>query len=113
MINTWLAWPSGASPRLAAGLLVAALVWHLARGAHARLIASLQRRVAHKLGGAGWTNLGAPGAPSYEAACEALASSICDSTMKVDGPILSVGCGSTGKELTWLAERVPRRVPGR
>ena len=89
MINTWLAWPS-ASPRLAAGGFLLVIVWHLARGAHSRLIAALQRRVAHKLGGAGWTNLGAPGAPSYEAACEALASSICDPTMKVDGPILSL-----------------------
>ena len=111
MINTWLAWPN-ASPRLAAGLLVAALVWHLARGAHARLIASLQRRVAHKLGGGGWTNLGAAGAPSYEAACAALASSICDPTMKVDGPILSVGCGTSGKELSWLAERYGQCVMG-
>ena len=33
----------------------------------------------------------------YEAACEALASSICDSTMKMDSPILSVGCGTSGK----------------
>jgi len=111
MINTWLAWPS-ASPRLVAGVVLAALVWHLARGAHARLIASLQRRVAHKLGGGGWTNLGAAGAPSYEAACEALASSICDPTMKVDGPILSVGCGSSGKELSWLADRYGTCVVG-
>ena len=111
MINTWLAWPS-ASPRLAAGAVLLVIVWHLARGAHSRLIASLQRRVAHKLGGNGWTNLGAPGAPSYEAACEALASSICDSTMKVDGPILSVGCGTSGKELAWLAERYDTSVIG-
>ena len=110
MINTWLAWPS-ASPRLVAGVVLAALVWHLARGAHARLIASLQRRVAHKLGGNGWTNLGAPGAPSYEAACAALAEAVC-STEKVDGPILSVGCGSSGKELSWLAERYGTSVIG-
>ena len=111
MINTWLAWPS-ASPRLVAGAVLLVIVWHLARGAHSRLIASLQRRVAHKLGGNGWTNLGAAGAPSYEAACEALASSICDSTMKVDGPIMSVGCGSSGKELAWLAERYDTCVVG-
>ena len=111
MINTWLAWPS-ASPRLAAGAVLLVIVWHLARGAHSRLIAALQRRVAHKLGGNGWTNLGAAGAPSYEAACEALASSICDSTMKVDGPILSVGCGTSGKELSWLAERYGTSVIG-
>ena len=110
MINTWLAWPS-ASPRLVAGAVLLVLVWHLARGAHARLIASLQRRVAHKLGGGGWTNLGAPGAPTYAATCAALAEAVC-STEKVDGPILSVGCGSSGKELAWLAERYDTCVVG-
>ena len=74
MIATW---PELASPRLVAGAVLLVLIWHLARGAHARLIAALQRRVAHKLGGGGWTNLGAPGAPSYEAACAALAEAVC------------------------------------
>ena len=32
--------------------------------------------------------------------------------MKVDGPILSVGCGSSGKELAWLAERYDTSVIG-
>jgi predicted NAD/FAD-binding protein len=108
MIATW---PELASPRLAAGAVLLVIVWHLARGAHSRLIAALQRRVAHKLGGGGWTNLGAPGAPSYEAACAALAEAVC-STEKVDGPILSVGCGSSGKELAWLAERYDTSVMG-
>jgi len=106
MITPWpaLAW----DPRPAAALLLVAALTH---ACHAPLVARLQRRIAAYFGGDGWVNLGTAQAPSYAQACEALACAVCDLT-RIDGGVLSVGCGATGRELAWLADRYECSVTG-
>lgn len=109
MIITWptIDW----SPRLAAGLLLVAALLRFAHACHAPLVARLQRRIAAYFGGDGWVNLGTAQAPSYAQACEALACAVCDAT-RINGGVVSVGCGTTGRELAWLADRYACSVTG-